>query len=1124
MPISFEEILDIPENRATFENLKRDLTKAICFVGAGASAPMYPLWGTLLEGMYQRAIERGENQSSIEEQQADNLTPQQQADIIRERLREPWYREHLEKAFRSRRNPDGSRYTATHASLLSHPFKGYLTTNYDEGLAFAREAVRQQCATVGTPTWMDLGIVGKWLDGKAFEEEDACPILWLHGVISQSITCVLSTADYEDTYNLDKIQDLFRLLWYRERLVFVGVSFNDPFLVETLRDFLPGYLFSGGAPRHYAFVGVSDEDLADSDFHQKITVKRSFFETEFNVMPIFYPVHNHDHGGLATLLNRLPPLPKAQTMPGAETPPVVRGSLRASYWVHAPTNDDRFIGRSEEIARLNRFARDPAVRCIGVTAVGGTGKTSLIGHWLGGPDEWQLPTHNYLFAWSFGEDSSSERFLASLVGWARRESLLPKSADRESDDLRDALSLLESQSVVLVIDGLEVSQEGPGGEEYGSLLDSRLKKLATEVCRSKRSNSLLVLTSRFGFSDLERFTGTSCKQLFLDGLEQNMASTLLEDLGVAGTDAERREVAENLDGHPLALRIFAEALPEEFRSAPLTFWRSRMSTASRESSSPLYKRLNDLLSFYETQLTPIQHHLLSTISLFNKPINESRLTDALKQLFPQTSELTEPVLKSELATLRRRDLVMTQMQAGTDPDYFCHPVLSDYFRARLIADSVAAHGAVDLMTSNSELWEAWTLESLENFIQAIQILIEIGEIPAAQQRYSYSNPGIEKIRDIDGESIALTGELAFIGSERLRQECKDAGLTDFDIAAHLHAASVFTSDQKAALQLSKDAYQFIEKSDVGNYIEVGYSLANTYESLGFLEEALSVYDDIVSKARKNKSRKLSCALVGRSVTLLTMGRVSEALQDIFAADLNDRSKGLDSNARSCGHNLSWVHLLMITKRLDLAEKRLDQVAAFARLRDVETLKRECACCRANLLLESGRVPEARASVNDFSDRASPTSVSTNELICLSRSATLEGDVGSAVDNAERAMSEAQNNYEKLSLIDALTARAEAMLMSNKSDERASALDDLDHAMAIAAEVGSEARKLSVMRLIVSYYVNHADETHEGDPNIIEEKRNRSLQELDYLERLFTLGDDTIQKAANSAEKWLEVSD
>lgn len=122
---------------------------------------------------------------------------------------------------------------------------------------------------------------------------------------------------------------------------------------------------------------------------------------------------------------------------------------------------------------------------------------------------------------------------------------------------------------MLVLDGLEVLQ-GPDDARYGSFLDGDLRELLAALCQRDHL-SLAVLTSRFAFADLDRFLGTAFHQLELHGLAPDNAARLLEELGVRGRPAEREHVSEGLDGHPLGLRVFADALPEEDRDEPRRF-------------------------------------------------------------------------------------------------------------------------------------------------------------------------------------------------------------------------------------------------------------------------------------------------------------------------------------------------------------------------------------------------------------------------------------------------------------------------------------------------------------------------------------------------------------------------
>ncbi len=79
----------------------------------------------------------------------------------------PLYRNFLRATFGPRKGPDGRRYTPTHAALLRLPFRGYVTTNYDPALEFARAELRPESLSTGTPNW------GVWRTGEVFADD--CP-------------------------------------------------------------------------------------------------------------------------------------------------------------------------------------------------------------------------------------------------------------------------------------------------------------------------------------------------------------------------------------------------------------------------------------------------------------------------------------------------------------------------------------------------------------------------------------------------------------------------------------------------------------------------------------------------------------------------------------------------------------------------------------------------------------------------------------------------------------------------------------------------------------------------------------------------------------------------------------
>ena len=179
---------------------------------------------------------------------------------------------------------------------------------------------------------------------------------------------------------------------------------------------------------------------------------------------------------------------------------------------------------------------------------------------------WRSRPFAGLFAWSFYQDRDTEEFLEAFLEWARETFRTPEP-NGDTKLVAAALAVLRTHPLVLVLDGLEVLQEGPDDTRYGSFLDGDLRELLAALCQ-RDHQSLAVLTSRFVFADLDRFLGTAFHQLELHGLAPDNGARLLEELGVRGPPAEREHVSEQLDGHPLGLRVFADALPEEDRDQP----------------------------------------------------------------------------------------------------------------------------------------------------------------------------------------------------------------------------------------------------------------------------------------------------------------------------------------------------------------------------------------------------------------------------------------------------------------------------------------------------------------------------------------------------------------------------
>ena len=117
--------------------------RAVAWVGAGASAGLYPLSTELVQLLASSArdAQRATDEDLAGWTKLATTQPQEIAAQIREHLGEERYRTRLSEIFRT--PPTDQRpFTDLQAILMSLPFSGYVTTNYDGGLIDARTSLR----------------------------------------------------------------------------------------------------------------------------------------------------------------------------------------------------------------------------------------------------------------------------------------------------------------------------------------------------------------------------------------------------------------------------------------------------------------------------------------------------------------------------------------------------------------------------------------------------------------------------------------------------------------------------------------------------------------------------------------------------------------------------------------------------------------------------------------------------------------------------------------------------------------------------------------------------------------------------------------------------------------------
>ncbi|MCJ9673495.1 MULTISPECIES: SIR2 family protein [unclassified Neorhizobium] len=285
-----------PGNQAAFSALCASIAgDEICaFVGAGVSIPLAPSWSGLLNGLISDALNQGiisvEDGAELKAQVYTD--PLEVASALEEANSSLIFRSSLSKLF-----DVGDEFTDSHGLILDLPLRGVVTTNYDAGLSNAFVSKFSKMPNILTSA--SSADLVKWAQGEHYALEKK-PVLHLHGQASHPDAMVLTAEDYNRFYSDSARVNFVRNLWESNRLLSIGFSFTDPFLVraaEAALRTLPTESRHFGLISHRGEVPVS-------------TLRRRQSAKKFRLTPIFYRVRllatgAEDHSALTVILREL---------------------------------------------------------------------------------------------------------------------------------------------------------------------------------------------------------------------------------------------------------------------------------------------------------------------------------------------------------------------------------------------------------------------------------------------------------------------------------------------------------------------------------------------------------------------------------------------------------------------------------------------------------------------------------------------------------------------------------------------------------------------------------------------------------------------------------------------------
>lgn len=301
-----------PEERNENEERKRELIdlvvsgEAVLIVGSGSSARLgYVTWNGLIEELENLANGCGEGLDQRRKNDLLVYAEDIKLHICNKTGSLSRYHGCLYNLFR-RRSPPCDDF---HKMLVSLPFRGILTTNYDTVLEAALGEIEHESASDNSLV-IDEGSAGRvheFLMAMNNDKRMTRRIAHLHGTFNPADSIILSIEDYKDAYGLDPTGEedekknesklRFRLLWAvlaTRRVVFIGFSMDDPYFIKILKT-VSEDLWTWNKSTHFAIMSISSTDAEDAEDSKN---KSEILNNEYGVSTVFYEDPDGSHRGL----------------------------------------------------------------------------------------------------------------------------------------------------------------------------------------------------------------------------------------------------------------------------------------------------------------------------------------------------------------------------------------------------------------------------------------------------------------------------------------------------------------------------------------------------------------------------------------------------------------------------------------------------------------------------------------------------------------------------------------------------------------------------------------------------------------------------------------------------------
>lgn len=583
-----------------------------------------------------------------------------------------------------------------------------------------------------------------------------------------------------------------------------------------------------------------------------------------------------------------------------------------------PIPSTALIGRNEQLQQLDNYLIDLEVEVVGITGMGGMGKSALVSAWLDGLIQ-DPKAIRKIFAWSFNKpdrsesDSEFDVFFKQVTDFLEGPSTPPKVSHEQADLL---ITILKQQPTILILDGWETMQDQITLWRFLNLLAAEAGDLQGKG---------LVVTTAIQQTNMEQ--EHRYREIQLKPLDEDAGVKLLHSLEVTTGPKEEFPLAvQEWWGHPLSLVLLGRLLAKNHNGEILR--RDQVTNLLVEPG--LGSHAIQAMTWYDHFFDGPEAKdgsFLRLLGLFDRAMEERQIwalleNENLLQLHPDIKGLkfykTVPDLKAtglliaqEEGNTRTWDahplarLVFRQLLKEENPDLFlfAHLMLFEYFK--------------EIAKPSPE-----TLEEIQPLFRAIYHGCQAGEYEQAVdvlQRLISGEAGKLFYRNRSMAKQLLTACASFF-PEGWTQSPVFREMVLHRQSFLLNVTSDFLWIQKRlweALPLAKTAMQVAEQiNDWGNASICAGQVSRMTSVVGELPEALEAAQQAVQWAKRIEDPILIATVNTYLANILTlMGELENAGREYCQVeDLWDKRSG--QKHYGIHYHGDWYSFLLLEQNLD----------------------------------------------------------------------------------------------------------------------------------------------------------------------------------------------------------------